>query len=127
MGDPLAGTSPGASISPEVELCESIQVVQSRLATLSALELRPTARVTLDIELSRVQAGFTDLRQDALDTRELGLADSLRRLGYRLDDLALAVEDFRTSSRPREAANHVAQEGVAFGDALAGFRLEAGC
>jgi hypothetical protein len=100
---------------------------QARLAALAALELRPTAEVTLDIELSRVQAGFSDMRQDALAARELDLEDSLRRLGYRLDDLALAVEDFRTTTRPREASRHVEIEATAFADALAGFQLQAGC
>ena len=59
--------APDPSVGPSVELCERIETVQSRLADLSALELRPTARVTLDIELSRVQAAFSDMRQDALD------------------------------------------------------------
>jgi hypothetical protein len=119
--------SPGPSAGPSAEICERIAIVASRLATLAALELRPTAEVTLDIELSRVQAGFSDMSQDALAARELDLEDSLRRLGYRLDDLALAVEDFRTTTRPREAARHVAIEATAFADALAGFQLQAGC
>jgi hypothetical protein len=127
VGSPSAGVRIAASVGPSVELCERIEIVQSRLTALSALELRPTARVTLDIELSRVQAGFSDMRQDALDARDLDLDDSLRRLDYRLDDLALAVEDFRTTSRPREAASHVEEEAVVFADALAGFHVEAGC
>ena len=67
---PAVGSA-GPSVGPTVELCDRIETVQSRLADLSALELRPTARVTLDIELSRVQAAFSDMRQDALDARDL--------------------------------------------------------
>jgi hypothetical protein len=121
------GSSPDPSTGPPPELCDRIGTVQSRLSELAALELRPTARVTLDIELSRVQAAFSDMRQDVLDARGLDLDEALRRLGYRVDDLTLAVEDFRTNSRPRDAADHVAEEAVLLGDALAGFLLLAGC
>jgi hypothetical protein len=126
-GGVTASMSPDPSTGPSAELCERIGTVQTRLAELAALELRPTARVTLDIELSRVQAAFSDMRQDVLDASGLDVDEALRRVGYRLDDLTLAVEDFRTTSRPREAANHVAEEATLFGDALAGFFLLAGC
>ena len=69
-GDPAALGSTDPPLAPAVELCERIDVVRSRLTALSDLELRPTARVTLDIELSRVQAGFSDMRQAASDARE---------------------------------------------------------
>jgi hypothetical protein len=130
MGIPVESSavgSGGTSRDPTANLCEGLAEVQSRLSVLAALELRPTARVTLDIELSRVQVSFSELRQDALDARDLELEDTIRRLGYRLDDLALAVEDFRTSSRPRDAARHVATDAAAFADALAGFELQTGC
>jgi hypothetical protein len=130
MGVPVE-TSPigsaGPSTDPASRLCEGLAAVQSRLAVLAALELRPTARVTLDIELSRVQVSFSEMRQDALATREPELEDTISRLGHRLDDLALAVEDFRTTSRPRDAARHVATDAAAFADALAGFALQTGC
>ena len=126
-GELPAVGSAGPSLGPSVELCDRIETVQSRLADLSALELRPTARVTLDIELSRVEAAFSDMRQDALDARDLDLTDSIRFLGYRIDDLALAVEDFRTTSRPRDAVSHVTEEAGVFADALAGFHLQVGC
>jgi hypothetical protein len=126
-GEPLTVGSADPSVAAALELCDRIAVLRSRLAALTGLELRPTARVTLDIELSRVQAGFSDMRQAASDARELDLAEPLRRLGYRLDGLALAVEDFRTTSRPREAARHVEEEGASFADTLAGFELQAGC
>ena len=124
-----AASSPasGEPVGPSGRLCDRIGTVQARLSELAALELRPTARVTLDIELSRVQAAFSDMRQGVLDSRGLDLDEALRRLGYRLDDLTLAVEDFRTTSRPREGANHVAEEAILLGDALAGFLLLAGC
>ena len=126
-GGVTASMSPDPSTGPSPELCGRIGTVQARLAELAALELRPTARVTLDIELSRVQAAFSDMGQNVLDASGLDLDEALRRVGYRLDDLALAVEDFRTNSRPREAANHVAEEATLFADTLAGFFLLAGC
>jgi hypothetical protein len=126
-GGVTAESSPAPPVGPSPELCDRIGAVQARLSELAALELRPTARVTLDIELSRVQAAFSDMRQAVLDSRGLDLDEALRRLGYGVDDLTLAVEDFRTTSRPREAADHVAEEAVLLGDALAGFLLLAGC
>src|SRR5262245_51326156 len=118
--------SPGPSSDPTAALCPQLATVQARLTQLAALELRPTARVSLDIELSRVQAAFSDMRLDANDAGDPDLTDALRRLGYRLDDLALAVEDFRTSSRPRDASKHVETDAAAFADALAGFQLQSG-
>ena len=123
----IPSDSPGPSTDPFAALCPQLANVQARLTQLAALELRPTARVSLDIELSRVQAAFSDMRQDATDTDDPGMDDALRRLGYRLDDLALAVEDFRTTSRPRDASKHVETEAAAFADALAGFQLQSGC
>jgi hypothetical protein len=123
----IPSDSPGPSTDPLAALCPQLATIQARLTQLAALELRPTARVSLDIELSRVQAAFSDMRQDATDTDDPGMDDTLRRLGYRLDDLALAVEDFRTTSRPRDASKHVETEAAAFADALAGFQLQSGC
>jgi hypothetical protein len=120
-----AGGAPAGGVTPE--LCEGFETVRMRLGTLAALELRPTAKVTLDIELSRVQVAFSDLRDEIQAARDLDVDEPLRLLGYRLDDLALAVEDFKTTPRPRVAANHVAEETVVFGDALAGFELLVGC
>ncbi len=127
--DPEATASGSAEPAggPSAELCAQFGTVRTRLAALAALELRPTARTTLDIELSRVEVAYSDLRTDVLDAPDLDVDEALRLLGYRLDDLALAVEDFRTSPRPRLAADHVAEEAVVFGDALAGFELLVGC
>jgi hypothetical protein len=126
-GDATAGGSAEPADGPSAEVCGHFANVRTRLAGLAALELRPTARTTLDIELSRVQVAFADLREDVLAAPDLDADEPLRVLGYRLDDLALAVEDFRTSPRPRVAADHVAEEVVIFGDALAGFELLLGC
>jgi hypothetical protein len=48
-------------------------------------------------------------------------------LGYRLRDLELAVEDFRTSPRPPEAADHVEEEAARYGRALSDVVELAGC
>jgi hypothetical protein len=99
---------------------------------------RPTLNVpAVDSVLETLRRGQRQLARDPRGAIELAV-NQLLSLGrgrdtapagasYRIDDLALAVEDFRTTSRPRDAATHVADEAVAFADALAGFHVQAGC
>jgi hypothetical protein len=107
--------------------CAPVTDLQDRLAGLVEVELRLPNRVTLDIELGKVQSAFAELRRVDLGPLEAQLEDPLRRLGYRLIDLEIAVEDFRTTSRPRPAAAHVEEDSTAFGDAVAGFAILARC
>ena len=119
--------SPEPSPDTAAVLCENIRLVQAGLARVQAVELRPTAKTSLDIEFGRVDSAFSQLRQTDLGDARLTLTSPRRRLHYRVEDLRLAVEDFRTTSRPREAAAHVEQESEILADALAGFSLLAGC
>ncbi len=50
------------------------------------------------------------------------LETPLTRLGYRLDELELAVEDFRTNSRPQQAVTHVETDALTFGSELGRLR-----
>ncbi len=136
---PLASGTPGATNAPGPSIeavasgdvvigpCTHVIDVGDRLAGLGEVELKLPNRVTLDIELSKVQAAFAELRQADLGPLEAQLEDPLRRLGYRLIDLEIAVEDFRTNARPRRAAAHVEEDSKAFADAIAGFTILARC
>jgi hypothetical protein len=101
--------------------------LQGRVAGLRAVELTITDRLSLDIELSKVQSAFAALEQVDLRALDRTLEDPLRRLGYRLDELELAVEDFRTTSRMREAARHVEGDSEVFADEVAAFAIRARC
>ncbi len=120
-------TIPMASGDLAVRLCVTVDTLDTRLAGLTAIELRLPNRVALEIELGKVQAAFSELRQADLGELEPQLEDPLKRLGYRLVELELAIEDFRTNPRPRRAAPHVEEDGAKVTDALAVFAILARC
>ena len=86
-----------------------------------------TNRVPLDIELAEVQLAFQELRGSDLGEFEEQLESPLQRLRYRLDELELAVEDFRTTRRPRRAAPHVEGDSETFANDLSAFRVLSRC
>ncbi|MBE0557119.1 MAG: hypothetical protein IH628_07795 [Proteobacteria bacterium] len=55
------------------------------------------------------------------------LEDPLKRLGYRIDELELAVEGFRTNSRPKRAEPHVEGDAAIVADSIASFGILARC
>jgi hypothetical protein len=120
--------APDASPGPGVSLCEHVDAVEERLAALEAVELRLPNRVALDIELGKLQAAFVELRQaDLFGPFESQLETALTRLGHRLEELELAVEDFRTNPRPQQAVTHVETDATTFGSELSAFAILARC
>jgi hypothetical protein len=136
---PGASSSPGAdtpspspsaaapSMDPEGELCLLVADVGKRLAALRAVELTLPNRVALDIELDKLQTAFGELEQAEMGELEDELEASLTRLGYRLGELELAVEDFRTTSRTRKAAPHVEEDSQKVADELGAFVILSRC
>ena len=118
---------PGATGDLSVGLCEHVLRIEQQLASLNAVELRLPNRVALEIELGKVQAAFSELRQTDLGELEEQLETPLTRLGYRIGELQLAVEDFRTNPRPRLAAPHVEEDASVVADAVAAFAILARC
>ena len=116
-GDPRGATasaSPSPSPQPtadaEGELCQLVDELELRLATVQSVELTLPNRTSLEIELDKLMAAHEELGRSDLGGREDEMEDSLTRLGYRMRELELAVEDFRTNSRPRRAAPHVEED-----------------
>jgi hypothetical protein len=124
---PEESMSPMASGDIGANICTSAQGVAEQLAGLRAIELRLPNRVALDIELGKVQAAYNELRQADLGELEERLEDPLKRLGYRIDELKLAVEDFRTNPRPKRAAPHVETDSEVVSDAVSSFGILASC
>jgi hypothetical protein len=122
-----ATVGPLASGDLGVDLCLTIGTIEERLAALRAVELRLPNRVALDIELAKLQAAFSELRQADLGALEEQLESPLKRLGYRLAELELAVEDFRTNSRPLRAVPHVEGDAETLSAELAAFAILARC
>lgn len=135
-GGAVPSASPGAaalgSAGPTsalegFSLCEQVGAVESRIAALRAVELRLPNRVALDIELGKLQAAFVELAQADLGPFAEQLEVPLTRLAYRLGEVELAVEDFRTNSRPQRAVTHVESDAQTFSEELAAFAILARC
>lgn len=135
-GGAVPSASPGAaalgSAGPTsalegFSLCEQVGAVESRIAALRAVELRLPNRVALDIELGKLQAAFVELAQADLGPFAEQLEVPLTRLAYRLGEVELAVEDFRTNSRPQRAVTHVETDAQTFSEELAAFAILARC
>lgn len=109
---PTPSPSPTAleTMDPEGELCLRVGELEQRLATLRSVPLTLPNRTSLEIELDKLQAAYGELERVELGEREDELEGSLARLGYRMGELELAVEDFQTNSRPRRAAPHVEED-----------------
>jgi hypothetical protein len=124
----VATFQPGSTNAGGVTLCQHVGTVEERLAALEAVELRLPNRVALDIELGKLQAAFGELQQaDLTGPFEDQLETALTRLGHRLEELELAVEDFRTNSRPQQAVTHVETDALTFGSELGSFAILARC
>jgi hypothetical protein len=136
--DGSANPSPDSSMAAETmdpemmenldeDLCANVDALGASVAGLIAVELRLPNRVALDIELGKVQSAYSEVRQADIGELKQQLEDPLTRLGYTLGELELAVEDFRTNSRPRRAAPHVEEDSAKFSDALSAFTILARC
>lgn len=118
---------PMGSADPRAVLCQRVTDTNARLTALRAIELRLPNRVALEIELDKLQAAYGELRDTDLGEDEERLEGSLTRLGRRLGELELAVEDFRTNPRPRRAVPHVEEDAQKVADELDALTLLTRC
>jgi hypothetical protein len=124
---PSPSPTPFRTADPEGEMCLHLAEMEVRLASLQAVELRLPNRVALGIELDKLLSAYRELEDVDLGEREDELERSLTRLGYRLGELELAIEDFRTNIRPRRAAPHVEEDSQKVADELAAFVILSRC
>ncbi len=124
---PTASPSLLPTQDPEGELCSRVEEMGSRMETMQAVPLTLPNRTSLEIEFEKVRASFGEIERADLGEREDELEDSLTRLGYRMGELKLAVEDFQTNSRPRRAAPHVEEDTQKVLDELNAFVILSGC
>jgi len=119
--------APLPTADPEGETCLRLAEVEVRLASLREVELKLPNRTALEIELDKLEAAYNELEDVDLGAREDELERSLTRLGYRMGELELAVEDFRTNTRPRRAVPNVEEDVQKVADELAAFIVLSGC
>jgi hypothetical protein len=118
LTDPPEEEGEEASPAPLADFCVRVGDMRRELADVLAVPRRVANRPRLDDELGELEAAHSSLlradRGPARDTLEL----PMRELRYRVLDMRLAVEDFRTTSRPPLAAEHIERQGRALGAAL---------
>jgi hypothetical protein len=126
---PTPSPSPSAfpTVDPEGELCLRVAEMEERLSGLRSVELTLPNRTSLEIELDKLQAAHVELERVDLGDREDELQDSLKRLGYRMGELELAVEDFKTNPKPRRAVSHVEDDSQKVANELNAFVLLSRC
>jgi hypothetical protein len=126
-----ASPSPSPSliptVDPEGELCVRVGEMVERLTTLQSVELTLTNRTSLEIEFEKLRAAYEELERTDLGDRADELEDSLTRLGYRMGELKLGVEDFQTNPKPRRAAPHVEETAQKVADELSSFAILSRC
>lgn len=127
LASPSPSPTPEPMVEPEGELCQRVGEMEMRLAALQTVELKLVNRTALEVDLDQLMAAFEELSRTDLGDREDQLDPSLTRLGYRLVELGLAVEDFRTNSRPRRAAPNVEEDTGKVADELAAFVILSRC
>ncbi len=115
------------TVDPEGELCLRVGEMVTRLEALRAVELTLPNRTALAVELDKLQAAYVELERVSLGAREDELEDSMKRLGYRMGELDLAVEDFQTNPKPRRAAPHVEEDSENVADELNSFVILSRC
>jgi hypothetical protein len=126
---PAPSASPSAipTMDPEGELCLRVGEMEMRLAELQTVELTLPNRTSLEVELDKLEAAYIELERVDLGQREDELEDSLKRLGYRMGEVKLAVEDFRTNPKPKRAAPHVEEDSQKVADELNAFVILSRC
>ncbi len=116
--------SPIASLDPaEIGVCEAMLTMEAGLARVQSVKLRAGARKRLDQALQSVLTG-----QDALlQVAPFQMATQLRSLGIAIDNLEIAVEDFRTTLHLDEAAADVKRSTNQLRKAIDVFQHFVGC
>lgn len=124
---PSPTPSPDPSASPivttESDFCMALDVLESEHVILRQIRLRPGNRRALDDQFEEVRIAWEDMVRVA----PRGLKDQLDALRWAVIDLGLAVEDYTTTSRFDQAAEHVLREDIAFDRTLGRLRVRTTC
>jgi hypothetical protein len=126
-GGPAPGRTVDPSASPildtDAEFCTALDVLEGELANLRTIRLRPGNRRALDDQFEEVDIAVDDVMRHAPD----GMAVQLRELDGARIELGLGVEDYTTTNRFEEAADHVYRKELQFDRAIGRVRARTTC
>jgi hypothetical protein len=122
---PRATIDPSASpiLETDAKFCGYLDVLDGELANLRTIRLRPGNRRLLDDQFDEVVIAVDDVMRDAPD----GMQVQLRELEQARIELGLGVEDYTTTNRFEEAADHVYRRELQFDRAIARVRARTDC
>ena len=116
--DAGASRTPGPTVDPsaspvietDVAFCESLDVMQNEHVLLRRIRLRPGNRRALDDQYEQLRLAW----QDMTIVAPRGMDDQLDAMRWAVIELGIAVEDYTTTARFAEAAEHVLRRDIAF-------------
>ncbi len=120
---PAPDPSLGPVIAADDDVCAALDVMSQEHLLLREIRLRPANRRALDDQFEQLQLAWRDL----LDVAPIDLDDQMDALRWAVIDLGLAVEDYTTTTRFAEAAEHVLREDIAFARTLGHLRARTTC
>lgn len=122
---PRPSVDPSASpiIETDADFCEALDVVEGEHAILRRIRLRPTNRRELDDQFEQLRIAW----QDLLPVAPRGMKAQLDALRWAVIDLGIAIEDYATTDKLAEAADHVLKRDIAFHRVLGRLRARTTC
>lgn len=124
---PTPTPSPDPSASPIIatddDFCAALDVLENEHVILRQIRLRPTNRRELDDQYEQLRIAWEDMTGVA----PRGMKDQLDAVRWAVIDLGIAVEDYTTTTRFDEAAEHVLREDIAFDRTLGRLRARTTC
>lgn len=129
--EPGGGPGPQRTIDPsaspiidtEDEFCAALDELESEHERLRQIRLRPGNRQALDDRYDELDLAWDDVRRVA----PRGMEVQIRAMDWAVIDLGLAIEDYRTTNRPDDAAAHVLRRDIGFDRAIARLRARTDC
>ena len=122
---PRPSLDPSASpiIETDADFCEALDVLEAEHVILRQIRLRPQNRNELDDQFEQVQIAWQDMTRVA----PRGMKAQLDAMRWAVIDLGIAIEDYTTTDRLAEAADHVLKRDIAFDRVLGRLRARTTC
>lgn len=129
--DLAGGATPAPTLDPSASpviqtdetFCGALDVLESEHQILREIKLRQANRTKLADQFDEVRIAWEELQRVA----PRGMRDQLDGMGWAVIHLGLAIEDYATTSRLDEAADHVLRRDLAFDKAIGKVRARTTC
>jgi len=122
---PVPTLDPSASpvIQTEPVFCGALDVLESEHQILREIKLRQANRSDLADQFDEVRIAW----EEAQLVAPRGMRDQLDAMRWAVIDLGLAIEDYTTSARLEQAADHVLERDIAFDKVIEKLRARTTC